>query len=52
MLYCGLRPQEVETLTWSYIDFDSGTISVNKAIKDMARLGTTKTKAGKRCSYP
>lgn len=47
MLYCGLRPQEVEALTWGDIDFNTSTLSVNKAIKN-GKIGSTKTKAGNR----
>ena len=49
----GLRAGEVAGLTWDDIDFDNGTINVNKAYKlnkltKEFELGSLKTKASKR----
>lgn len=51
MFYCGFRPGENNALTWKDIDFEKGTISINKTINTRATeytIGPPKTAAGYR----
>ena len=48
MLYCGLRPSEVQALTWQDIDLANRTIKVNKSLKRDGTVGTLKTAASYR----
>ena len=43
MLYCGLRPSEVQALDWSDISLKQRTISVSKALKPDGSIGAPKT---------
>lgn len=47
-LFQGLRGGEAKALTIEDIDFDSRTISINKAINDLRQLDTPKSEAGNR----
>lgn len=54
MLYAGLRRGEVIPLQWSDIDFESRTITVNKAVElsgNQPELKSTKTEAGNRIVF-
>ena len=48
MLYCGLRPSEVQALTWEDIDLKSGTVSISKSMKPNGSVGPPKTNAAYR----
>lgn len=48
MLYCGLRPSEVQALQWRDIDLKKRTISVNKSMKVNGSIGEPKTSAAYR----
>lgn len=48
MLHCGCRPQEVATLKWKDIDFDSKYLNIERALKRDNTIGPPKTKAGFR----
>lgn len=48
MLYCGLRPSEVQALTWNDIDLESRTVTVSKSIKPNGSIGPPKTNAAYR----
>ena len=52
MLYAGLRRGEVVALTWNDIDFDSGTITINKSVTykgdEPRHIKAPKTEAGVR----
>lgn len=43
VLYCGLRPSEVQALTWDDIDLKSNTISISKSMKRDGSVGPPKT---------
>lgn len=54
MLYAGLRKGELIALTWSDVDLEAGTVTVNKAVEydnDVPRLKTPKSNAGNRTVY-
>ncbi|MCR5033838.1 MAG: site-specific integrase [Clostridia bacterium] len=48
MLYCGLRPSEVQALQWKDINLKTETISVNKSMKVNGTIGSPKTDAAVR----
>ena len=49
MLYCGLRPQEVDVLQWKFVDLDKRVIYVRQALKHKtSTIGTPKSAAGER----
>lgn len=48
MLYCGLRPQEVATLSWSDIDLTKERIRIKSALKRDGTVGAPKSSAGNR----
>lgn len=48
MLYCGLRPSEVQALTWHDIDLEARTISVTKSLKRDGSIGPPKTASAYR----
>ena len=48
MLYCGLRPSEVQALQWKDIDLSNNTISVSKSLKRDGSIGESKTSAAYR----
>lgn len=48
MLYCGLRPSEVQALIWKDIDLRKKTITVNKSLKRDGSIGDPKTTAAYR----
>ena len=48
ILYCGLRPSEVQALTWDDIDLKSNTISISKSMKRDGTVGPPKTKSAYR----
>lgn len=43
VLYCGLRPSEVQALTWEDIDLTDMTITVSKSMKRDGTVGPPKT---------
>lgn len=51
-LLCGLRLGEVGALCWSDVDFEAGTITIDRALKYTAQtgsfIGETKSEAGER----
>lgn len=55
MMYAGLRRGELMALTWSDIDLENRTITVNKAVEFAGNTGkvvpTTKTESGMRTVY-
>lgn len=55
MMYAGLRRGELMALTWSDIDLENRTITVNKAVEFAGNMGkvvpTTKTESGMRTVY-
>lgn len=49
MLYCGLRPQEVNVLQWRHVDLKENVIHVRQALKhDTNEIGPPKSEAGFR----
>lgn len=49
MLYCGLRPQEVDVLQWKYVDLKKKVIYVRQALKHKTTvIGAPKSDAGER----
>ena len=51
LFYCGLRRGELFALTWNDINFDKGTININKSMDASSRkrtVGPTKTQYSKR----
>lgn len=48
VLYCGLRPSEVQALTWDDIDLKSNTISISKSMKRDGTVGPPKTASAYR----
>ena len=49
MLYCGLRPQEVDVLQWRFVDLDKKVIYVRQALKHKTSIiGPPKSDAGER----
>ena len=48
ILYCGLRPSEVQALQWKDIDLKSRTISISKSMKRNGTIGEPKTSAAYR----
>ena len=49
MLYCGLRPQEVNALQWQHVDLTENVIRVRQALKhDTNEIGPPKSDAGYR----
>lgn len=48
MLYCGLRPSEVQALQWSDFDFGQNTVTVSRALKVDGSIGPPKSSAGYR----
>ncbi|HIY57994.1 MAG TPA: site-specific integrase [Candidatus Tetragenococcus pullicola] len=48
MAYTGIRKGELRALTWHDINFKTGTIDINKAIKGNETLGTTKNTSSER----
>lgn len=48
ILYCGLRPSEVQALQWKDIDLKSRTISVSKSMKRNGTIGEPKTPSAYR----
>lgn len=49
MLYCGLRPQEVDALQWAYVDLENDLIYVRYALKHKTgKIGPPKSEAGER----
>lgn len=49
MLYCGLRPGEVNALQWKHVDLESGIIHVRQALKHNSTvIGPPKSAAGIR----
>ena len=49
MLYCGLRPGEVNALQWKHVDLSSGVIHVRQALKHNSTvIGPPKSEAGIR----
>lgn len=48
ILYCGLRPSEVQALQWKDIDLKSNTISISKSMKRDGSIGAPKTSAAYR----
>ena len=48
MLYCGLRPSEVQALQWKDMDLRKKTITVNKSLKRDGAVGEPKTDAAYR----
>lgn len=54
MMFAGLRKGELIPLTWSDIDLNEGSISVNKAVEyigEKPQIKSTKTKSGIRTVY-
>lgn len=49
MLYCGLRPGEVNALQWKHVDLENGIIHVMQAVKhNTTTIGPPKSAAGYR----
>ena len=48
ILYCGLRPSEVQALQWKDIDSKSRTISISKSMKRNGTIGAPKTPSAYR----
>lgn len=52
LAYSGMRKEEIYALTWNDVNFDNGTISINKALKYGKKhepyINATKTKNGVR----
>lgn len=48
MLYCGLRPGEVQALRWNNIDLTNRIIHVREAVKADGSVGSPKSKSGTR----
>ena len=48
ILYCGMRPSEVQALQWKDIDLKSNTISISKSMKRDGSIGQPKTKSAYR----
>lgn len=49
MLYCGLRPGEVDVLQWKHVDLAAGVIHVRQALKhDTNKIGPPKSPASVR----
>lgn len=48
MLYCGLRPSEVQALKWCDIDLQSNVIHVSKSLKSDGTVGSPKSNAAYR----
>lgn len=48
ILYCGLRPSEVQALQWKDIDLKKKTITVSKSLKRNGTVGEPKTSAAYR----
>lgn len=48
ILYCGLRPSEVQALQWKDIDLKNNTIEITKAMKPDGSIGTPKTSSAYR----
>ena len=49
MLYCGLRPGEVNVLQWKHVDLSAGIIHVRQALKhNSTAIGPPKSDAGYR----
>ena len=48
VLYCGLRPSEVQALQWSDIDLKNATISISRSLKPDGTIGPPKTPAAYR----
>ncbi len=48
MLYCGLRPSEVQALQWCDIDLRNNVIHVSKSLKADGTVGSPKTKSAYR----
>lgn len=48
ILYCGLRPSEVQALQWKDIDLKRNTIEVSKSMKRDGSVGPPKTNAAYR----
>lgn len=48
MLYCGLRPSEVQALQWKDVNLIKRTITVSKALKRDGTVGPPKTEAAYR----
>ena len=48
ILYCGMRPSEVQALQWKDIDLKSNTILISKSMKRDGSIGQPKTKSAYR----
>lgn len=48
ILYCGLRPSEVQALQWKDVDLKKNTIDVSKSMKRDGSIGPPKTSAAFR----
>lgn len=48
MLYCGLRPSEVQALTWQNVDLRAETITVDKSISRSGFISTGKSESAHR----
>lgn len=48
MLYCGLRPSEVQALQWKDVDLKNNVIEVSKSLKRDGSVGPPKTSAAFR----
>lgn len=48
MLYCGLRPGEVAALQWRHINFKTGKVHVEQALKRDDSIGPPKSTSGDR----
>lgn len=48
ILYCGLRPSEVQALQWCDIDFRKATVTVSKSMKRDGSIGSPKTPSAYR----
>lgn len=48
ILYCGMRPSEVQALQWKDIDLKAMTVTVSKSMKRDGSIGQPKTKSAYR----
>lgn len=48
MLYCGLRPSEVQALQWNDFDMNENTVSISRSLKSDGAIGVPKSKAAYR----